>query len=73
MNTVIVTGPQGCGKTLHAAKLKAHFGCTSVVDEWWSGDPIVPGALHLTCELLPAGVSSPGVQVAHWPVAGIGL
>lgn len=47
-NTVIVTGPQGCGKSLHRAALLRSTGCNGVVDEWWPGDPLVPGALHLT-------------------------
>lgn len=47
---VIVTGPQGCGKTLHASTLAAHLGCGHVVDGWTPGDGLVPGALHLTNE-----------------------
>lgn len=47
-NTLIVTGPQGCGKTWHAAELMRRFGCSRVVDEWWPGDVLTPGALHLT-------------------------
>lgn len=49
---VIVTGPQGCGKTLHASTLAAHLGCGHVVDGWAMGDGLVPGALHLTNEPL---------------------
>ena len=48
MNTVIVTGPQGSGKTLVAEKLRARFGCAAVVEDWWPGTSITPGALHLT-------------------------
>lgn len=62
--TVIVHGPQGCGKTRNAQALRQHFGCTAVRDE---GDEcnhrgpmaLQPGALHLMCELprsVPAGV-----------------
>lgn len=29
---VIVYGPQGCGKTLNAEKLAAHFGCKNIVE-----------------------------------------
>ena len=50
--TVIVYGPQACGKTRSSAKLAAHFGVSVIVDDW---DPrlhaLVPGALHLTCIL----------------------
>lgn len=49
MATVIVTGPQGCGKTRVAGRLKSYFGCRgAVVEEWWPGDPVIAGALHLT-------------------------
>lgn len=61
MNTVIVTGPQGCGKTSASGQLAQRYGCKSIVDEWYSGMPIVPGALHLTCD--PAPAAPPGVLV----------
>lgn len=32
MKSVIVYGPQGCGKTLHAEKLRKHFRLSHVVD-----------------------------------------
>ena len=48
MNTVIVTGPQGCGKTRHAAQLAKALGCEGFVDDWWPGQPLQPGFLHLT-------------------------
>lgn len=47
-NTVVLSGPQGCGKTRHAAELMRLLGCDRVIDEWWPGQPLVPGALHLT-------------------------
>lgn len=31
--SIIVYGPQGCGKTKHAEALRAHFNCDAVVDE----------------------------------------
>ena len=34
MKSVIVHGPQGCGKTLHAPQLLKHFGLRAVVDEF---------------------------------------
>lgn len=46
--TVIVTGPQGCGKTRHAARLAEALGCDGVVDDWWPGVPLQAGKLHLT-------------------------
>lgn len=32
--TVIVTGPQGCGKTRMSRAIAAHFGISKVVDGW---------------------------------------
>lgn len=32
--SVVVTGPQGCGKTFNADKLKAKYGLKKVVDGW---------------------------------------
>ncbi len=47
--SIIVYGPQGCGKSRHAAKIAAHFGLTQIVDDW-DGRSGVPanGALVLT-------------------------
>lgn len=47
---VIITGPQGCGKTLNAGTLAQAVGCATVVDGWVLGDDLLPGALHLTFE-----------------------
>lgn len=59
----VVAGPQGCGKSIHAQALARHYGCHTVVDDWWLGQPIVAGALHLTqltvaeaTAAVPAGV-----------------
>lgn len=48
LNTVILSAPQGWGKSLKAPALMQEFGCTRVVDDWFKGDAIQPGALHLT-------------------------
>jgi len=48
MNTVVVTGPQGCGKSVHAQQLAEQFGCVGVVDEWRPDVELSPGHLHLT-------------------------
>lgn len=54
--TVIIHGPQSCGKTKHAAALAAHFGCSEVVDNW-CGARCTKGALLLTnAEVLVAAV-----------------
>lgn len=46
--TAILSLPQGWGKTTMARRIAAHIGCTRIVDEWWPGQPILGGALHLT-------------------------
>jgi hypothetical protein len=48
---VIVYGPKGCGKTRNADRIRRHFGCRQVVDGWMPGEPLVAGAVHLTCEV----------------------
>ncbi len=35
--SVIVYGPQGCGKTTHAHELAGHFGVTNIVDDALDG------------------------------------
>lgn len=47
MRTVVLYGPQGCGKTRNAEAIRFHFGCASIVDGWESTDPIKRGALHI--------------------------
>lgn len=51
--TVIVYGPQGCGKTRNADKMRRAFGLDTVIDDWQpgrEGQPKIPktGALVLT-------------------------
>lgn len=46
--TVLVHGPQGCGKTHHSETLRRKFGCRQVV-EWDGQETVVHGALHLAC------------------------
>lgn len=46
---ILIHGPQGCGKTLHAAALAAHYGKTVIVDDWHLGMPVPEHALALTC------------------------
>lgn len=48
MRSVIVHGPQGCGKTSAAQVLQRHFGCTQIVDEWDGREPLPDGALVMT-------------------------
>lgn len=47
--TVILTAPQGWGKTRNAAALTRELGCKHVIDDWEPrGGRITRGALHLT-------------------------
>ncbi len=46
--TVILSLPQGLGKTTLAEALAQRLGCDGVVDEWHLGRFITSGALHLT-------------------------
>jgi DNA polymerase III delta prime subunit len=46
--SILIVGPQGCGKTLHAEALRQHFDCLAVHDNWQPSHGIVPGALMLT-------------------------
>lgn len=56
MQTLIITGPQGSGKTTLAAQLLDFFGKTHVVDDWEGHEPLPLGALALTnCETFSAG------------------
>ena len=47
-NTVLIHGPQGCGKTRNAQALAAHFGCSRIVDDWNGQSKIEEGSLVLT-------------------------
>jgi hypothetical protein len=46
--TVVVHGPQGCGKTSNAESLAEYFGCSVVFDEWNGMDILPAGCLALT-------------------------
>ena len=46
--SVVVHGPQGCGKTRNAQALAAAFGCSSIIDDWDGRSPLPSGALALT-------------------------
>lgn len=50
MKTVIVHGPQGCGKTRYSKSLMGKFGCIGIVDDfgWHPSHRVKPGYLHLS-------------------------
>ena len=37
--SILVYGPQGSGKSLHAEALCRHFELPYLLDDWWPGDP----------------------------------
>jgi hypothetical protein len=47
MMTVIVVGPQGCGKSQLAQQMLTYFSCTQLVDPW-EGQTLPAGSLVLT-------------------------
>ena len=50
--SIVVYGPQGCGKTRHAKAIAEAFGLTTIVDDWDPRDPVLRrqsiGTLFLT-------------------------
>ncbi|MFC5548174.1 ATP-binding protein [Massilia aerilata] len=44
----IIYGPQGCGKSAHAAALARHYGKDRIVDDWTPGCPVRADTLVLT-------------------------
>jgi MoxR-like ATPase len=48
--SVVVFGPQGCGKTLHAEALRRHFGLVEVWDAGEDyGKPVEPRGVLVLC------------------------
>jgi energy-coupling factor transporter ATP-binding protein EcfA2 len=48
--TVIITGPQGCGKSQFGAALARFYGKRRVIDDWMLGDKVPEDAIALTSE-----------------------
>ncbi|HED4877799.1 TPA: hypothetical protein R4K21_003632 [Stenotrophomonas maltophilia] len=48
--SIVIYGPQACGKSRHAQRLREHFGLQDVVDDW-DGHTVYPpeDTLVLTC------------------------
>lgn len=46
--SIIIVGPQGCGKTLHSKALMQLFGVQRLADPWRPSQGMVPDCLHLT-------------------------
>ncbi len=63
--SIIVYGPQGCGKTRNAARIAKHFGLVKIIDGGLDANnslrrqsPQADGVLYLTCEPIPNKMSS---------------
>ncbi len=48
--SVIVYGPQGCGKNIESAKMAKHFGLNNVIEEWWPWLDLPDDTLALTID-----------------------
>ncbi|SFM56371.1 AAA family ATPase [Nitrosomonas communis] len=46
--SVIIYGPQGCGKTTNAEKLAKHLGLSNILDEFGPGQELPEDTLALT-------------------------
>lgn len=56
--SIVIHGPQGCGKTVNGQRLARHFGLKRVVDlDELGGERIPPGSLVLTNEQPSARVA----------------
>lgn len=53
INSLIVHGPYGCGKTTHSHLIARAFGLTNIADDWSPLRPIPPNSLVLTSSPLP--------------------
>lgn len=52
--SVIVYGPQRCGKTRAAQRIAKHFGLSRIVDDWDGRErPQLTGTLYLTNQVPP--------------------
>ncbi len=58
--SIIVHGPQGCGKSKNAQAIATHFGCVSIVEEWDGRFPLPQNTLVLT-NAAPASLTGPQV------------
>lgn len=61
---LIVYGPEGCGKTTNAERIRDFFGVQSYVDEWGPDQPKWPGAVHLTNIPMPGAINYEQVMQA---------
>lgn len=71
--TIILSAPQGWGKTRQKYQLQVEFKCLRVVDDWHPNLGICPGALHLTSmhpgDLEDFGIAPEDIHRRGWPCA----
>jgi len=71
--SVIVYGPQGCGKTLNARRIAKHFGLARIEDDYTGGRVRATGTLYLTnltrAEIDPYDMLRRAVAYADLPAA----
>lgn len=46
--SIVITGPQGCGKSTNKEELAMHFGMKQVIDGWQPGDHLPETAVAFT-------------------------
>lgn len=71
--TIILSAPQGWGKTRQKAALQVEFNCRHVIDNWHPRMGTCPGALHLTSmhpgDLEDFGIAPEDIHRRGWPCA----
>ncbi len=71
--TIILSAPQGWGKTRQKAALQVEFKCHRVIDDWHPSLGTCPGALHLTSmhpgDLEDFGIAPEDIHRRGWPCA----
>ncbi|OGO99927.1 MAG: hypothetical protein A2Z93_14395 [Curvibacter sp. GWA2_64_110] len=71
--TIILSAPQGWGKTRQKAALQVEFKCRHVIDDWHPSLGTCPGALHLTSmhpgDLEDFGIAPEDIHRRGWPCA----
>lgn len=71
MLSIIVHGPQACGKSRNRAAIRDAFGLIGITEDWEPGNPVTPGYLHLTYAPLEDGDyhGNPAIQVVPFEQA----
>jgi len=73
---IVVYGPPGSGKTVHATAIAKFYGKSRVVDDWVPGGPVprdtlaltdqpYDGAIHITEAIAAAAMSAPAPSITR--------